>query len=91
MMFLAGAAGCITVSFIHPIDVLKTWLQVNKSSHLGIFEATKKIYSSAGAKAFYKGLSAAYVRESVNTSSKMGLYETAKLWVGAKGKDSTTF
>jgi hypothetical protein len=28
-MFMAGIAGCITVSFIHPIDVVKTWMQTH--------------------------------------------------------------
>ena len=31
-MAMAGGAGLITVSFIHPVDVIKTWLQIQGES-----------------------------------------------------------
>lgn len=88
-MFMAGVAGCITVTFIHPIDVVKTWIQASKSDKkLGVFDAVRAINSASGWKGFYKGLTAAYMRESVYTSTRIGLYEHAKHWVGA-GKTAT--
>ena len=56
---------------------------------MGVSQAIKAIYATSGYNAFYKGLSAAYMRESVYTSTRIGLYEHAKKLVGATGKDST--
>lgn len=53
--------------------------------------AIKIVNAEGGMKAFYKGITAAYMRESVYTSIRIGLYEHAKKMVGADKKDSSIF
>jgi len=94
---LAGGAAVTTVTFIHPIDVLKTRLQVSGEAgragvrnytELGIFGSIKIIVKEEGPLAFWKGIKAAWLREASYTSIRLGLYEPAKELFGAKEKDS---
>ena len=77
----AGSAAVITVSFIHPIDVVKTRLQVSGTGGmrdyraLGVGGTVKTIASEEGVTAFWKGINAAWLRESSYTSLRLGLYE----------------
>merc|ERR1711865_646996 len=73
-VFCAGAAAVFTVTFIHPIDVVKTRIQIG--------EAMK----NEGPGAFYKGIGPAWLREASYTSLRLGLYEPVKTLVGADQK-----
>lgn len=93
----AGSAAVITVSFIHPLDVIKTRLQVSGEAgragvrnytELGIMGSVKIIAKEEGVSAFWKGINAAWLREASYTSLRLGLYEPCKELVGASGKDS---
>jgi len=93
----AGGAAVITVTFIHPIDVVKTRLQaagevgragVRNYTELGIFGSVRVIAKEEGVTAFWKGINAAWLRESSYTSLRLGLYEPMKELFGAKSKDS---
>jgi len=94
----AGAAAVITVTFIHPIDVLKTRLQVSGDSTsgarnykaLGIGGSLKVIAKEEGVAAFWKGIGAAWMREASYTSLRLGLYGPIKTALGIK-KDSNFF
>lgn len=88
-IFCAGGAAVITVSFIHPIDVVKTRLQIageagrQTKQYNGVSGVVKTILADEGASAFYKGIGAAWMREASYTSLRLGLYEPMKGLVGA--------
>lgn len=93
----AGGAAVFTVTFIHPIDVLKTRLQVagevgregvRNYTKLGVFGSAKIIAKEEGVTAFWKGINAAWLREASYTSLRLGLYEPVKGVIGAKDKNS---
>lgn len=86
----AGGAAVITVSFIHPIDVVKTRLQVSGGdgvrnyAELGLAGTVGVIAKEEGPLAFWKGINAAWLRESSYTSLRLGLYEPIKVALGAQ-------
>lgn len=92
----AGGSAVITVTFIHPIDVVKTRLQASGEagrggrnySQLGIFGSVKTIAQEEGIAAFWKGIQAAWMREASYTSLRLGLYAPIKEAFGAT-KDSS--
>ena len=84
-VFCAGAAAVFTVTFIHPIDVVKTRIQVASANGqtTGIGGVIGDAMKNEGAGAFYKGIGPAWLREASYTSLRLGLYEPVKLLVGA--------
>jgi hypothetical protein len=89
----AGISAVITVSGIHPIDVVKTRLQISgKGSRdyksLGIFGSIKTITKEEGIHAFWKGVSAAWLREASYTSLRLGLYSPIKQYMGIDNTSS---
>jgi len=91
----AGGAAVMTVSFIHPIDVVKTRLQIAgeagraTKAYGGVGSAIRMIIKDEGIRAFYKGINAAWLREASYTSLRLGLYEPMKDVIGAEGKDAS--
>mmetsp|Transcript_23390 Transcript_23390/g.28736 ORF Transcript_23390/g.28736 Transcript_23390/m.28736 type:complete len:301 (+) Transcript_23390:51-953(+) len=89
---MAGTAAVITVSFIHPIDVVKTRIQVSSEyGALGMGGTVKKIAGAEGVSALWKGVNAAWLRESSYTSLRLGLYEPCKVAFGCTTPETTTF
>mmetsp|Transcript_23764 Transcript_23764/g.33225 ORF Transcript_23764/g.33225 Transcript_23764/m.33225 type:complete len:300 (+) Transcript_23764:23-922(+) len=89
---MAGGAAVITVTFIHPIDVVKTRIQISKEySALGMSGTVKKIVGGEGTAALWKGVNAAWLREASYTSLRLGLYEPCKVAFGCTTPESTTF
>lgn len=82
----AGSSAVITVTGIHPIDVVKTRLQVSGDGTngarnykaLGIGGTVRVIASEEGPAAFWKGIGAAWLREASYTSLRLGLYGPIK-------------
>lgn len=79
----AGSAAVIAVTGIHPIDVVKTRLQVSGDGSrnykaLGIGGTVKVIAAEEGIAAFWKGIGAAWMREASYTSLRLGLYGPIK-------------
>jgi len=58
----AGGAAVITVNFIHPLDVIKTRLQISGEAgrkgktYNGVVDVIMKIRSEEGMSALYKGI-----------------------------------
>lgn len=85
-----GSAAVFTVSFIHPIDVVKTRMQVSgdgvSGGHnykkLGAFKSVTTIAGEEGIRAFWKGIGAAWMREASYTSLRLGLYGPIKQAMG---------
>ena len=90
----AGSSAVIAVTGIHPIDVVKTRLQVTDGvvnyKQLGIRGTIQTIAKSEGIPAFWKGIGAAWMRESSYTSLRLGLYGPIKEGLRVK-KDSSFF
>lgn len=89
---MAGGAAVITVTFIHPIDVVKTRIQISAEyGALGMGGTVKKIVGSEGVGAMWKGVNAAWLREASYTSLRLGLYEPVKVIFGCTTPETTTF
>lgn len=85
----AGTAAVVTVTGIHPIDVVKTRLQISGDGGrnykaLGIGGTVSVIASEEGVAAFWKGIGAAWLREASYTSLRIGLYGPIKHAMGVK-------
>eukprot|EP00562_Extubocellulus_spinifer_P029715 CAMPEP_0178717664 /NCGR_PEP_ID=MMETSP0699-20121125/22064_1 /TAXON_ID=265572 /ORGANISM="Extubocellulus spinifer, Strain CCMP396" /LENGTH=311 /DNA_ID=CAMNT_0020367553 /DNA_START=97 /DNA_END=1032 /DNA_ORIENTATION=+ len=89
---MAGGAAVITVTFIHPVDVVKTRIQISSEyGALGMVGSTKKIIGGEGVTALWKGVNAAWLREASYTSLRLGLYEPCKVAFGCTTPETTTF
>jgi len=89
---MAGTAAVITVTFIHPIDVIKTRIQISPEySALGMVGTAKRTIGKEGVTALWKGVNAAWLRESSYTSLRLGLYEPCKIVFGCTTPENTTF
>lgn len=87
----AGSSAVITVTGIHPIDVVKTRLQVSGGEGsrnykaLGIGGTVKIIAKEEeGITTFWNGIGAAWLREASYTSFRLGLYAPIKKLLGVK-------
>ena len=89
-IFCAGGAAVITVSFIHPIDVVKTRLQIageagrQTKQYNGVSGVVKTILADEGAAAFYKGIGAAWMREASYTSLRFGWCSCRRYWISRR-------
>lgn len=87
-MAAAGTAAVTTVTFIHPIDMVKTRLQVSGDGGgrnykaLGIGGTVSVIAKEEGIASFWKGIPAAWLREASYTSLRLGLYDPIKKAMG---------
>ncbi len=79
---LAGLTAVTAVNFTHPIEIVKTRLQVEGRFSFRTFMATEGITS------MYKGIAAAWLREASYTSVKLGGYGPMKKLLGADKPNS---
>ena len=90
----AGSAAVIGVTFIHPVDMTKTRLQVSGTKGfrdykaLGLVGTVTTVSREEGIAAFWKGIPAAWLREASYTSLRLGLYAPIKKAIGADKPDS---
>jgi hypothetical protein len=89
----AGSSAVITVTGIHPIDVVKTRLQISGNGtrnykSLGIGGTIKTIFKEEGISAFWKGIGAAWMREASYTSLRLGLYSPIKKVMGVNNQSN---
>jgi hypothetical protein len=71
-MACGGAAAAFAVNFTHPIELVKTRMQV---SGAGIGETVAGVMKNGGVGAFWKGLPFGWGRELSYTSIKLGACE----------------
>jgi hypothetical protein len=70
-MALGGISACFAVNFTHPIETVKTRMQVAGGS---IGSIVSSIVKTEGYASFWKGLPFAFGRELSYTSIKLGAY-----------------
>jgi hypothetical protein len=93
----AGSAAMTAVTFIHPIDTVKTRMQVSGTTGarnykaLGVSGTVTTIAREEGIRAFWKGIPAAWMREGSYTSIRLGGYAPIKKAMGADKPDSGFF
>uniref|UniRef100_A0A7S3PX08 Mitochondrial carrier protein n=1 Tax=Chaetoceros debilis TaxID=122233 RepID=A0A7S3PX08_9STRA len=84
-MALGGTAAAFAVNFTHPIELVKTRLQVSGGS---IGATCSEILSKEGVTAFWKGIPFGYGRELSYTSIKLGAYAPVRDAMGANEPNS---
>ena len=84
-MGMAGFTALIAVNFTHPIEVVKTRLQVE-----GTFSA-RTFLKQEGVSALWKGIQSAWLREASYTSIKLGGYGPIRKLYGADAADAPFF
>ena len=76
----------ITVNFTHPIETVKTRMQVTGSGLVSVAGNTLK---QEGITGFYKGIAWAWGREGSYASIKLGGYAPVRDAIGAGDKDAS--
>jgi hypothetical protein len=82
---LGGASCVFTVNFTHPIELVKTRMQVT-GSELSVI--VRNTMAQEGAASFWKGIVWAWGREGSYASIKLGGYAPVRDALGASGKDA---
>lgn len=80
---LGGASCVFTVNWVHPIETVKTRMQVSGE---GVGSVIASTYSKEGIGAFWKGIVWGWGREASYASIKLGAYAPVRDAIGA-GKD----
>lgn len=83
---LGGASCVFTVNFTHPIETVKTRMQVTGN---GLGMVVGNTMKQEGAAAFYKGIAFAWFREGSYASIKLGAYAPVRDAIGAGSPDSS--
>lgn len=84
-IFLGGTACVFTVNFTHPIELIKTRMQVSGD---GIGITVSQLMKNEGPLAFWKGIVFAWGREGSYASIKLGAYAPVRDAIGAGGPDA---
>jgi len=91
-----GSAGCVEVSIMHPMDLIKTrfqlqsnelWCTNPKMQYTGIGDCMKKMYKNEGIKSFWKGIVAPLMVETPKRAWKFCTFENFKNALNYRGKD----
>ena len=77
---LGGTAAMFAVNFTHPIELVKTRVQVSES---GIIRTCSSTMRNEGVAAFWKGIPWAYCREGSYTAIRLGAYAPVRDAIGA--------
>ena len=93
-MMLAGVSSIAAQTCTHPIETVKARMQIssekgraNKGNYTGILSTIKSVVANEGVWGLYKGIKAAYARELIYSSLRLGLYEPFKKLFKADGKN----
>ncbi|KAH8379858.1 hypothetical protein KR009_007666, partial [Drosophila setifemur] len=70
-----GLAGMGATCIVHPLDLVKTRMQVGTGEYKSAFDCIGKVLKSEGILAFYGGLTAGLMRQATYTTGRMGFYQ----------------
>ena len=84
-VLLGGISCMFTVNFTHPIETIKTRMQVSGN---GVGREVALTWSREGVTAFWKGLAFAYLREGSYAAMKIGGYAPMRDALGAHRSDA---
>eukprot|EP00640_Fibrocapsa_japonica_P002430 CAMPEP_0113938146 /NCGR_PEP_ID=MMETSP1339-20121228/4543_1 /TAXON_ID=94617 /ORGANISM="Fibrocapsa japonica" /LENGTH=282 /DNA_ID=CAMNT_0000941107 /DNA_START=100 /DNA_END=948 /DNA_ORIENTATION=- /assembly_acc=CAM_ASM_000762 len=87
-MALGATAAAFAVNFTHPIETVKTRMQV---SSLGVGKTCSELIAKEGIKAFWKGIPFGYGRELSYTNIKLGAYAPVRDMLGAGEPNSPIY
>lgn len=89
----AGVAAMAASSMTHPLDVIKTRMQIIEGgSKAGMLGIGQDMLKNEGFKALQKGIEACWLREIVYSSMRLGLQEPIRnIMVGDTPKDKISF
>jgi solute carrier family 25 oxoglutarate transporter 11 len=77
---LGGIAGCVATTVVQPFDCVKVRLQLlgegTRSASLSPISVGRQIIQNEGVAGLYAGISAAYMRQIVYGSARLGLFRT---------------
>lgn len=76
-MVTGAFSGCVAATACHPLDVIRVQMQIETTGgpkYKNIVDAGSQIYSRAGVGGVYAGLSAAYLRQWLYGSCRMGMF-----------------
>ena len=74
-MVLAACSGMVAATFCHPLDVVRVQMQTEGTKFKSTLDAGLSIYRSAGlTNGIYAGISAAYLRQWLYGSFRIGVY-----------------
>ncbi|KAI1716070.1 mitochondrial carrier protein [Ditylenchus destructor] len=76
--YFGGLAGACAAGCTHPLDLLKVHLQTQQTGKLGLPQMAVRIWATDGFFGFYNGLSASLMRQLTYSTTRFGVYETAK-------------
>ncbi|PVV01787.1 hypothetical protein BB560_003782 [Smittium megazygosporum] len=76
--YFGGLASCSGVFFTHPLDLLKVRMQTVKGTGTSIGSVVGQIAKQQGISGFYKGLSAALLRQATYSTVRFGVYEAVR-------------
>jgi len=82
---LGGGTAIFAVNFTHPIELVKTRVQVSSK---GVFETCSLALKEEGFLSFWKGIPFAYGREGSYTSIRLGAYAPVRDAIGAGAPDA---
>mmetsp|Transcript_8005 Transcript_8005/g.11486 ORF Transcript_8005/g.11486 Transcript_8005/m.11486 type:complete len:284 (-) Transcript_8005:147-998(-) len=82
---LGGASCVFTVNFVHPIELVKTRMQVTGN---GLGHTVGNLMKTEGVTAFWKGIAFAWGREASYASIKLGAYAPVRDAIGAGDKNA---
>jgi Mitochondrial carrier protein len=85
---LGGSAAMFAVNFTHPIELVKTRVQVTQD---GIIQTCSSAFRKEGVLAFWKGIPFAYCREGSYTAIRLGAYAPVRDAMGAGSPDSPIY
>ncbi|CAJ1964357.1 unnamed protein product [Cylindrotheca closterium] len=77
---LGGSAAMFAVNFTHPIELVKTRVQVSQD---GLLRTCSSTLRNEGVTAFWKGIPWAYCREGSYTAIRLGAYAPVRDAIGA--------
>lgn len=83
--FLGGCSAIFAVNFTHPLDLVKTRVQVSQD---GLVRTCSNTIRNEGVAAFWKGVPWAYCREGSYTAIRLGAYAPVRDMIGAGAPDA---